>query len=721
MVDLTRSPYGWFFRLLLVATAMVLGLFRAHPTSADTAFTVNNTGDAVDANIGDGLCRTAANKCTLRAAIQEANANPDHTTITLKDKVYKIKLLGTDEDASATGDYDISSPITIVGVTPAVSVIDANFLDRAFHLHMGGSLSLSNLTVRNGFSDQQGGAIMAQVSDVAVYAVNVIFRGNTAEATGGAISLTSGAILEVGNSKFINNLSVQGGALYFNEAGHSTILNSLFDDNSGEFGGAIATYLTTLTVEDTRFEDNLAECYLTPSCDPLLMEGGAFYAGNYDADSGGNIILFRTGFHRNASSGWGGGFSIYNAQLAIDESTFDSNYAVQGSGAGYTFGTDGTIAYSSFTNNVAEGANSAGGAVYFQDSALTVSASTFSGNSAFSGGGIYVSGDAPPRSRINDTLLQHVTIVNNSATDGGGLWLVTGSGGLTVVGSIIQGNVGTNLGSDCGGATITMSWTLISDDTHCTITGTNNLVNQSTGLEALSYGINGTTLGHVPMMASPVLGAETVCSIVFDQHYNFMPANNCTLGAVSGTYRNLLLNESFESGISGWKVTSADKKDKVVNKPAYTGSRAFAFTGVAGKTSVLRQTVVGGILGAMQSGQTVCASAMLYTKNVNKQALTIRILVKYSDGVTSKSSQPVLLTAGEYSQSCSGVVTLDLTGGRMVTKVEARITSKSTGGKTFVDNVSASWDAEASLRSDGATRAGAEVLGLPDAPNGFRR
>jgi uncharacterized repeat protein (TIGR01451 family)/CSLREA domain-containing protein len=39
-----------------------------------TTFTVNDLGDASDGNAGDGVCRTAGNVCTLRAAIEEVNA-----------------------------------------------------------------------------------------------------------------------------------------------------------------------------------------------------------------------------------------------------------------------------------------------------------------------------------------------------------------------------------------------------------------------------------------------------------------------------------------------------------------------------------------------------------------------------------------------------------------------------------------------------------------------
>jgi len=42
-------------------------------------FTVNATGDGGDPNTGDGICSTSGGDCTLRAAIQEANASPNNS------------------------------------------------------------------------------------------------------------------------------------------------------------------------------------------------------------------------------------------------------------------------------------------------------------------------------------------------------------------------------------------------------------------------------------------------------------------------------------------------------------------------------------------------------------------------------------------------------------------------------------------------------------------
>ena len=63
------------------------------PRQADAiTFAVNNTADVVDAAPGNGVCATAGGVCTLRAAIQEANADPGGDTITLPAGTYKLIL-----------------------------------------------------------------------------------------------------------------------------------------------------------------------------------------------------------------------------------------------------------------------------------------------------------------------------------------------------------------------------------------------------------------------------------------------------------------------------------------------------------------------------------------------------------------------------------------------------------------------------------------------------
>src|SRR5882762_7284479 len=50
--------------------------------SAATTFTVNSTGDGADSNLADGVCNDGTGACTLRAAIQQANADTGAEIVT---------------------------------------------------------------------------------------------------------------------------------------------------------------------------------------------------------------------------------------------------------------------------------------------------------------------------------------------------------------------------------------------------------------------------------------------------------------------------------------------------------------------------------------------------------------------------------------------------------------------------------------------------------------
>jgi CSLREA domain-containing protein len=71
---------------LLVAALMVASLMLyAKPAHADTTFTVTRTDDSKDPDLGDGACgffsARGGRACSLRAAIEQANATPGRDTI----------------------------------------------------------------------------------------------------------------------------------------------------------------------------------------------------------------------------------------------------------------------------------------------------------------------------------------------------------------------------------------------------------------------------------------------------------------------------------------------------------------------------------------------------------------------------------------------------------------------------------------------------------------
>ncbi|HYV66156.1 MAG TPA: CSLREA domain-containing protein, partial [Myxococcales bacterium] len=113
----------------------VVALILAAPLTARAAtFTVNSTADAVDVSPGDGVCATADGSCTLRAAIQEANALAGADTVVLPAGTYLLTLAGAGEDGAATGDLDITGDLIIAGAGAASTVVDGNGLDRVFHV-----------------------------------------------------------------------------------------------------------------------------------------------------------------------------------------------------------------------------------------------------------------------------------------------------------------------------------------------------------------------------------------------------------------------------------------------------------------------------------------------------------------------------------------------------------------------------------------------------------
>src|SRR3954452_9368579 len=102
------------------ALAILLAALIAAPASADT-FTVNTTLDGTDSTSTDGICSASlpgVTACTLRAAIQQSNSTPAADIIVLPANANPYNLTiasGSPEDLSASGDLDITQPITIDG------------------------------------------------------------------------------------------------------------------------------------------------------------------------------------------------------------------------------------------------------------------------------------------------------------------------------------------------------------------------------------------------------------------------------------------------------------------------------------------------------------------------------------------------------------------------------------------------------------------------------
>ena len=139
----------------------VLGL----PSSGGAVtFTVTRTDDQLDSSPGDGLCSALnGGGCSLRAAVQEANALSGADGIYLPPGTYSLTLAGAGEDFAASGDLDITSAITLLGTGWAVTTIAmVSYADRLFDIQGFSGLELGDVTLTGGSVDGVGGGIQVR-------------------------------------------------------------------------------------------------------------------------------------------------------------------------------------------------------------------------------------------------------------------------------------------------------------------------------------------------------------------------------------------------------------------------------------------------------------------------------------------------------------------------------------------------------------------------------
>ena len=193
---------------LLAAGGLGAGLLTACQPPAAT-FTVTTNVDAVDANIGDGVCATAAGECSLRAAVQEGNTNPDvgPIAVQLSLEVHTLTIAGAGENDAASGDLDLTRPFRFVGTgLPKVSAAG----DRVFDARPGGHLEVVGLDVAGKApSPENGGAIRAGQANVTVTNSRLSGAANA----GGAIFSSEGQVVVTG-SAIVKSSAAFGAAVH---------------------------------------------------------------------------------------------------------------------------------------------------------------------------------------------------------------------------------------------------------------------------------------------------------------------------------------------------------------------------------------------------------------------------------------------------------------------------------------------------------------------------
>lgn len=114
------------------AFALYAGL-TVSPVAPAFVFRVDTVVDQVDATPGDGACQTVEGHCTLRAAIQEANASSGFDTVLVPIDTYFLDTVGhAGEHDAARGDLDINDAVELRGVPGGVPNLSAAVITNRF-------------------------------------------------------------------------------------------------------------------------------------------------------------------------------------------------------------------------------------------------------------------------------------------------------------------------------------------------------------------------------------------------------------------------------------------------------------------------------------------------------------------------------------------------------------------------------------------------------------
>ncbi len=295
-------------------------------------FSVNSTADTSDANPGDGVCATAGAVCTLRAAIEEANA-----------------LAGADQISVPGGTFILASEllifsdINLVGSGRTMTTVSGNVATRVFNIAGGAVVSFTDLQITQGRADH-GAGIRIGAGTVTLLRVRVDTNAaNSGMQLGGGI-YASGGTLTVRDSLIdINSAANGGGGIYVGGTGLLDLITStVFFNQTNTIGGGIASRGSVATLNST-----IAQNAASNGAGIAILEGSANIQFTTIAD--------------NTATGGPANAQVYAATPNTSglSRTFRGNIIANPAVGANCIGTTGANAVSSLGNNLDSG-NSCG-------------------------------------------------------------------------------------------------------------------------------------------------------------------------------------------------------------------------------------------------------------------------------------------------------------------------------------------------------------------------
>lgn len=365
-----------------------------------------------------------------------------------------------------------------------LTVSNSEFTENSADRGGGGILSDGALTItgsqfaRN--SAGGGGAILHDTHETLKIS-NSGFRGNEAD-EGGAISNRSSAWISIIDSTFVDNSASGWGSAIMNKYGRLTVDAGTFTGNSAGTGGSINNN-STAEIKDSIFHANTAEAASAvfnggSNLADMVISNSEFsnnsaqeFSGAIMNGRGGTLTVNDSRFVGNSASS-GGAITNVGQMLSVTGSNFSNNSAtgmdsdvgdsiierafVAGAGGGVLNLGPLNIADSSFVDNSA----GFGGAI-FSLVDLEVLNSTLARNTAVFGGGLYIYFSYP-----SIATLTQLTVVNNSANEGGGITVAFEAYEETAF-NLYNSLLARNTGGDCSAETLSASGGNLIEDGAC--------------------------------------------------------------------------------------------------------------------------------------------------------------------------------------------------------------------------------------------------------------
>jgi CSLREA domain-containing protein len=327
--------------VLSLALAGVLGVAHA---AAGANLNVDSTKDSPDTKPGDGQCVAKAGGCTLRAAIEEANATTLSDTINVPPGTYVLSSPDEGPDFAQSGPLFVNGEVQILGGGAAGTIVDGGGKGRVFETEKDSTVSLSDLTIQNGLANGGDGA-------------GILSRGH--------LKLDDVTLKSNRSKTDPQNANGRGAALFVGEDSDATLLDVRVTDNTADGRGGGVFNAGSLQIMNGSVSGNAS----------LTDDGGGIA-------NDGTLSLLLTEVDGNRAKN-GAGIDNVEGNVKLTDCTLAGNSASSNGGAVYNSGVL-TAVNSTFSGNAA---GASGGAIDNRaNGKVTLNNATVAGNKAGSGG-----------------------------------------------------------------------------------------------------------------------------------------------------------------------------------------------------------------------------------------------------------------------------------------------------------------------------------------------